>query len=564
MAFPSHSPGNRANVHVSRETLRTSTLSIPGIREIIEMPQPCAMAKGRLLRVAFFVVRRVLQIVWQLLVAVTVVQAQYYVAPDGNDTTNPGTLDQPFKTLLKAHSVVAAGDTIFIRGGLYDSLTVTINLSKDGDSTNRIYLLAYENERPLLNFSLMAESTSNRGIRISGDYWHVKGLDIKGAGDNGMHISGSHNIVEFCSFFENRDTGLQIGNDASYNQIINCDSYHNADAGQGNADGFAAKLDVGTGNSFYGCRAWENSDDGYDGYLRPADSVVTTLTNCWIFRNGYLKNGTASVGNGNGFKLGGGDNGNADSLRHIAILKNCLAFDNRVKGFDQNNNRGSMTLLNCTAFRNGSNYGMPAVVKSGETVTLTNCAVLGIPGSIWGGAMLTTNSWMSPFVVTSDDFVSTDTSGVRGPRKADGSLPDIAFMNLAEGSDLIDGGTDVGIPYYGSAPDLGAFETGAVISAPPLAALPQDFVVAQNYPNPFNPATNIVYEIPGPGTVSIRIVDLIGREIQETVIHHSAAGTFTAQWDGTNHQRRSVASGIYFAVVHHNGHRAILKLQLLR
>jgi hypothetical protein len=67
---------------------------------------------------------------------------------------------------------------------------------------------------------------------------------------------------------------------------------------------------------------------------------------------------------------------------------------------------------------------------------------------------------MSPFVVTSADFVSTEPSAAYGPRNADGSLPDINFMHLAAGSDLIDGGTDVGLPYHGSAPDLGYFEYG--------------------------------------------------------------------------------------------------------
>jgi hypothetical protein len=47
------------------------------------------------------------------------------------------------------------------------------------------------------------------------------------------------------------------------------------------------------------------------------------------------------------------------------------------------------------------------------------------------------------------------------PRKADGSLPDVELMHLVDGSDLIDRGEDVGLPFTGSAPDLGAFELGA-------------------------------------------------------------------------------------------------------
>lgn len=75
---------------------------------------------------------------------------------------------------------------------------------------------------------------------MSGDYWHITGLDIIKAGDNGLYIDGgNYNTIEFCRFSENGDTGLQIGGGATYNLILNCDSYYNADKNMGNADGFA-------------------------------------------------------------------------------------------------------------------------------------------------------------------------------------------------------------------------------------------------------------------------------------------------------------------------------------
>ena len=55
-------------------------------------------------------------------------------------------------------------------------------------------------------------------------------------------------------------------------------------------------------------------------------------------------------------------------------------------------------------------------------------------------------------------------TGVDGPRLADGSLPDLDFLKLSPDSDLIDAGVNVGLPYNGSAPDLGAFESGGVIT----------------------------------------------------------------------------------------------------
>jgi hypothetical protein len=58
-----------------------------------------------------------------------------------------------------------------------------------------------------------------------------------------------------------------------------------------------------------------------------------------------------------------------------------------------------------------------------------------------------------------DDFLSVAQPHV--PRQADGSLPNVNFMRLAPKSDLIDKGTKVGLPFNGSAPDLGPFETAS-------------------------------------------------------------------------------------------------------
>ena len=358
-------------------------------------------------------------------------------------------------------SVVAAGDTIYVRGGTH-IYTTTITISKSGTAGAKYYMFAYPGERPILDFSGMADADSNRGVKLTGSYWYIKGLNIYKAGDNGMIIqtNASYNRIEFCNFYENRDSGLQLDNGAANNEIINCDSYYNLDSTQGDSDGFSPKLTVGTGNYFYGCRSWNNSDDAYDLYLNaPTDNVTTTFENCWAMKAGYLKNGSAGTGNGNGFKMGSATN------HHNVILKNCLAFQNLKEGFDQNHNKGSMTLYNCTSFNNGgNNFEISEAVSSGYTAKVTNG--ISFTGSVsLAYATQTTNSWQSPFVVTSADFVSIDPSAAYGPRKADGSLPDITFMHLAAGSDLIDGGTNVGLPYCGTKPDLGCFEycTGGTV-----------------------------------------------------------------------------------------------------
>ena len=150
----------------------------------------------------------------------------YYVALNGSDT-NEGTLSSPFYTIEKAIGVVQSGQIIYIRGGTYN-LIATIAIAKSGVTNSLITLSAYPDERPVLNFS--GQAFGSAGIKLTGSYWHFRGIDITGAGDNGMNIGGgSNNLIELCTFYRNRDSGLQLDNGASNNTIRNCDSYFNAD-----------------------------------------------------------------------------------------------------------------------------------------------------------------------------------------------------------------------------------------------------------------------------------------------------------------------------------------------
>lgn len=388
-----------------------------------------------------------------------VVAKTYFVSVAGNDLNDGLSVEKPFKTIPKALNLVVPGDIIYLRGEIHP-YPASLSISKSGTATSGYTLMAYPGEKPVLDFS--ASPLGTRGISLSGSHWLIKGIKVIHAGDNGMNIStGGYNVIEFCSFIGNRDSGLQLNTGAHDNKIINCDSYYNADPSDyGDADGFACKMDVGSNNSFYGCRAWLNVDDGWDGYLRGADNVSTTLENCWTWNNGYFKDGTdaGANANGNGFKMGGSDD---KLLKHDFILKNCVAFDNKAKGFDQNNNKGSMIMHNCSAYRNkGNNYSASASLAAGKILELKNCLAADAKIALGSFAVLATNSWMTPFSVSPGDFISLDTTGVSGPRKPDRSLPDISFLHLAKSSGLIDKGTRIGLPFNDLLPDLGAFEYG--------------------------------------------------------------------------------------------------------
>jgi hypothetical protein len=488
--------------------------------------------------------RKLIFTIYYLLITSPLLHAQIYIAPDGLDI-NPGTIDEPYGSFAVAISALNPGDTIYVRGGVYNlASTITINATKSGTDSARSTMTAFQDEIPLLDFS--AQSLGARGIVLKANYFHFIGLQIKGAGDNGMNIDfGSNNIIERCVFFENRDSGLQLSKGSANNRIINCDSYYNADPPEyADADGFAPKLTVGSGNYFYGCRAWGNCDDGWDGYLRGADNVTTTLENCWTWHNGYLKDGSDAGpnANGNGFKMGGGDDSNLDSLMHHFIVINCVAFNNKAKGFDQNNNLGSMTLYNCTGYGNlVANYRIQRSLVPGQTLTVKNCASYNGLVQLGSFAVQETNSWLSPFEVTADDFVSLSIDSVTAARQADGSLPPIGFLHLAQGSDLIDGGIDLGFSYKGEAPDLGAFESDYITSIPENTLI-TNYQLFQNYPNPFNPDTKIQFTIPRPEFVTLEIFNLLGQKVVTLLEREDLqVGNHTVQFNAS-----ALASGMYF------------------
>jgi hypothetical protein len=261
----------------------------------------------------------------------------------------------------------------------------------------------------------------------------------------------------------------------SNNLILNCDAYRNYDPPiGGNADGFSAKWTVGPGNVFRGCRAYYNSDDGWDLWMGTGSVLIDS---CFAYRNGVdVWHSGSFDGNGNGFKLGG----NYVATPHV--VRNCVSFDNAGnggRGFDENNNTAGQTLFNCTAFRNkGDNYHFRNTVVDSQTHVIKNCisfsGVVGISSGVQEK-----NSWQG-FTVTSADFLNTDTSLVTVQRNADGTLPATTFLRLAPGSALIDAGVSVGLPFNGRAPDLGAFEIGTITGIGDVGGEPTGFNLGQN------------------------------------------------------------------------------------
>jgi hypothetical protein len=173
----------------------------------------------------------------------------------------------------------------------------------------------------------------------------------------------------------------------------------------------------------------------------------------WTFGNGIdrWEFGPEFQGNGNGFKLGGGEP--APAVAHQ--VRNSLAWGNSRCGFDHNDNLGALWLTHNTAFDNG-HAGF--CFYDGIAQLRNNLSIGGKSPRIGDSVDDIHNSWTLPVSATAEDFVSTDPAPSTDPRAADGALPQSDFLRLRADSDLADVGAKLGDPYTGAAPDLGAFE----------------------------------------------------------------------------------------------------------
>lgn len=126
-----------------------------------------------------------------------------------------------------------------------------------------------------------------------------------------------------------------------------------------------------------------------------------------------------------------------------------------------------------------------------------------------------------PFFLTPNNLVSADFDG--------NGLEDVAVSTT--GSDSI---------YY----ILSGIPTGVRENGGGL--LPREYALFQNYPNPFNAGTQIRFDLPKAGPVSVEIYNALGQKVITLVNGHLAAGVKIVSWDGRDGRGLAVPSGIYF------------------
>lgn len=418
--------------------------------------------------------------------------ATYYVSTTGNDSAD-GSIGTPWLTWQHGFDTIVAGDTLYIRGGLYQPIGTFIHNpfgtdwyacagvnNKSGTALLPITVRNYPGETPIISGeNNNASNNGGAGSRFMllfrrCSYWNLYGLEVRnllqlpgelGVGVVRFYDYSHHNRVEQLNVHHNGGSGICFIYDCDDNDMVNCDSHDNYDhlsvpTPGNNSDGIEiADITVTTYvNRITGCRCWDNSDDGID-LMRNEGTVI--IDNTWCFINGQTAEYQAT-----GFKLG---NVNSD-LEGVyqRILRNCIAANNYDGGIVLNNALCKVLLYNNTIKSNGW-HGVTWYLSSGTQAASIIRNNISYNNYSYDFSYINTgittfdhNTYSqydtSTPAATDADFVSVDYTEMLRNRQTDGSLPYIDYMRLKSTSSLIDAGVDVSLPYYGSNPDMGVFE----------------------------------------------------------------------------------------------------------
>ena len=306
------------------------------------------------------------------LVAVTARAASYVVAPDGSDLAS-GTLEAPWRTLQHAADTAAAGDTVWVRGGVYRE---SVTLTRSGRADAPIVFAAYADEGPVIDGEGLDVGALVRLRAVS--FVSLRGLEIRNVpGGNAVWIQRSSDIELLDCDVHHAFYGIGIADGTHDFALTRVEVHHitlygvDVDAAGGapcfngtfsecnvhtaldptqNVDGFA--LGHGDQHSFVfdGCRA-VGVFDGFDISARD-----TLLTGCFA----------SGCGNG-GYKIW------QDDVRLI----NCVALNNGISNveLDWDGQPGTVILEHCTLV--GVDVFNIWVENAQDRLHMTNCILAG-------------------------------------------------------------------------------------------------------------------------------------------------------------------------------------------
>jgi len=149
---------------------------------------------------------------------------------------------------------------------------------------------------------------------------------------------------------------------------------------------------------------------------------------------------------------------------------------------------------------------------------------------------------VSAIIFNTPIIPNTEPAPTIGPLSAGTDSPNLGRIALRQST--------VALSAAGRVDGILAFNnwTELVTGVTTTSTVADKFALSQNYPNPFNPSTTIKFSLPSNGMTSLKVYDLMGKEVSSLVNGNMSAGEFTTQFNGTN-----LSSGMYLYKLEFNG-----------
>lgn len=439
----------------------------------------------------------------------------YYVSPVGLNTNRGTTKAEPFKTISKAVSVVAAGDVVHVASGTYAEHVYT---TKDGEATARIRFVSDS----VWGAKIVPPSSSSRSVGFDnrGMYVTIDGFEVDGSvgptsGTKwtvGINVGGTGDSVVNCHVHHIYHASTDIGNDNGGAAIL-LDNYY------GKNDMHAHRNMIHHVGPSVGGSVYHGIYQTATGTIKNnlAYAITGVGVHCWHNAHKiHIANNTV-FGSGSGFAIGGGDYANdygqnfygpCDSM----TLTNNIAYDNTGFGFDEEGENGAHNIFsNNLSYKNDTNWRLNTS-KHVNDITAEPQFVNYIRNG--GGNYHLRNS--SPAL---DKGLTT-------------FAPSIDFDGV--------------VRPQGNGIDLGAFEYKASSTniTKGNVLVPLTFAMVAS-PNPFH-ATGIVRVfLPEAKRIVLAVYSVDGRFVRKIADQLQNPGTHSFLWHGDDAMGSKVSAGVY-------------------
>ena len=238
-----------------------------------------------------FKIGRFLLILWVSIASQLLAATVYYVATNGNDSYNglspsyTSGSNGPFRTLSKAANTVRPGDTVRIRGGIYQA---TSYWSTDGTQANPITITNYNGETPVIDGNKNTIPAAEYGVllEIKGDWYTVSNLEVSYSGYYGLMATGEHCTLD--NIYCHHSWAAGITAQGSYALVQNCRAWYNSTRYEFAAgDKWSTGISIMGGDPYHSiirnCTAWDNWGQG----IKAALSHYATIEDCVSYNNYY-------------------------------------------------------------------------------------------------------------------------------------------------------------------------------------------------------------------------------------------------------------------------------------